>query len=105
MENERSKVDVKWMPVQLALRNGGEGIRADGMPFGESSSPDEHPEMVDCEEDEMEERENKVASGQGRMTAKITIYDVNGNLVEVRIVTGQEEILRLLDQDISPFLT
>ena len=105
MENENLKVDVEGVPVLLALRNVREGIRADVMPSGGPSSPEEYPETVDDEEDETEYSESRVASGQGRMTAKIMVYDVSGNLVEVRIVTAQEEILRLLDRDISPVLT
>jgi hypothetical protein len=105
LENERLEVDVEVLPVQLTMRNGREGIRAEGMPYGISPSPEEHTVRINYEEDEMEERETKVVSGQGRMSAKITVYNVNGNLVEVRIVAGQEEMLSLLDQDITPVLT
>ena len=115
MENGRLNVDVEGMPVQLAVINGREGLRnddreyyawnADGMPFGVSSPTEDSQEAIVDEEDEMEEGRTEAATRLGNMTAKITVYDGNGNLVEVRIIRRQEEILRLLDRDISPVFT
>jgi hypothetical protein len=106
MENERLNVDVEGMPVRLALRDGGEGIRADGMPYGASSPHDVSPDTVDYGEDQVEESNAKaVTRQQSRMTSKVTVYDGNGKLLEVRIVRRQEEILSLLDRDISLVFT
>ena len=54
---------------------------------------------------ELDESRAEAATRHGSMTAKITVYDSNGKVVDVRIVRGQEEILRLLDRDISPVFT
>ena len=115
MENGIMEVDVEGMPVPLAVRNGGEGFRndvseysarnADGLPLGVSSPPEDSQETVVDEDGEVEGRKNESALRSGNMTAKITVYYGNGRLVEVRIVRRQDEILRLLDRDISPVLT
>ena len=115
MENGRLNVDVEGMPVQLAVINGREGFRndsseysarnADGMPLDGSSPPEDSQETVVDEGSEMKESRTETAPRHGKMLAKITVYDSNGNLLEVRIVRRQEEILRLLDRDISPVFT
>ena len=115
MENGRLNVDVEGMPVQLAVINGREGFRndsseysarnADGMPLDGSSPPEDSQETVVDEDGKVEGRKNESALRSDNMTAKITVYDSNGNLLEVRIVRRQEEILRLLDRDISPVFT
>ncbi len=115
MENGRLKVDVEGMPVQLAVINVREGFRndgseysagnADGMTLGRSSSPEYSQEAIVDIDNEMGESTNKATTRQASMTAKITVYDGNGKLMEVRIVREQEEIMRLLDRGISPVLT
>ena len=101
------------MPVRPALtESGGDDIklRSDESPirrystgpFERTASPKGSVEMVTEEESEDADvgTHAKLPLKRRRM-AKITVFNETGNIVGVRIVTGEEEIFRILGENIS----
>ena len=87
----------------IKLRSGESLIRRDSMgPLGRVASPEGSVEIV-------QEEESEGADGgthaelplKRRRMAKITVFNETGNIVGMRIVTGEEEIVRILGEDIS----
>ena len=88
----------------MKLRSGESLIRGDSTGLlGRKASPDGSVEMVPEEESEGadEETSAELPPLKGRRMAKITVFNEMGNIVGVRIVTGEEEIVRILGENIS----
>ena len=106
--------DINGMPTGLALtesggddmklRSGEPLIRRDSTgPLGRKGSPDGSVEMVpegEGSEGADEETSAELPQRKRRMV-KITVFDEMGDIVGVRIVTGEEEIVRILGENIS----
>ena len=103
------------MPTGLALtESGGDDIklrsdesliRRDSTdPFERTVSPKGSVEMVP-EEEESEGADDgthaELPLPRKRRMAKITVFNEMGNIVGMRIVTGEEEIFRILGENIS----
>ena len=103
------------MPTLLALtESGGDDmkfgsgeslIRRDSTgPLGRKASPEGSVEMVP-EGEESEDADHETSAElpplKRRRMAKITVFNEMGNIVGVRIVTGEEEIARILGENIS----
>ena len=91
--------------VDMKLRSGEPLIRRDSTgPLGRKASPDGSVEMVP-EEDESdgadEETSAELPPLKRRRMVKITVFSETGSIVGVRIVTGEEEIVRILGENIS----
>ena len=106
--------NVDNMPVRLALtesggddmklRSGESLIRGYSKgPFERTAVPKGSVEIVQ-EEEESEDADDgthaKLPLKRRRM-AKITVFNETGNIVGMRIVTGEEEIFRILGENIS----
>ena len=101
------------MPVRLAftesggddikLRSGESLIRRDSTdPFERTASPKGSVEIVQEEESEdADDGTHAELPLKRRRMAKITVFNEMGNIVGVRIVTGEEEIVRILGENIS----
>ena len=102
------------MPVRLAsiesggddikLRSGESLIRRDSMgPLERTASPKGSVEIV--QEEESEDADDGIHAElplqRKRRMAKITVFNEMGNIVGVRILTGEEEIFRILGENIS----
>ena len=89
----------------IKLRSGESLIRRDSTgQLGRKASPDGSVEMVpegEGSEGADEETFAELPPPKGRRMAKITIFNEMGNIVGVRIVTGEEEIVRILGENIS----
>ena len=89
----------------MKLRSGESLIRRDSTgQLGRKGSPDGSVEMVPegkGSESADEETSAELPPLKGRRMAKITIFSEMGNIVGVRIVTGEEEIARILGENIS----
>ena len=89
----------------MKLRSGESLIRRDSTgPLGRKASPDGSVEMVpegEGSESADEETSAELPPLKGRRMAKITVFNEMGNIVGVRIVTGEEEIARILGENIS----
>ena len=88
----------------IKLRSGESLIRRDSTdPLGRTASPKGSVEIV--QEEESEDADDKTHAGlpllKRRRMAKITVFNEMGNIVGMRIVTGEEEIFRILGEDIS----
>ena len=107
--------NVDNMPVRLALtesggddiklRSGESLIRRDSTGLlGRTVSPEGSVEMVQ-EEEESEGADDGTHADhplpRKRRMAKITVFNEMGNIVGMRIVTGEEEIFRILGENIS----
>ena len=103
------------MPVRLAsiesggddikLRSGESLIRRDSTGlFGRTVSPEGSVEIVQ-EEEESEDADDRTHAElpllKKRRMAKVTVFNEMGNIVGMRIVTGEEEIVRILGENIS----
>ena len=80
-------------------------IRRDSTdPIGRTASPKGSVEMVP-EEEESEDADDGTRAElpllKRRRMAKITVFNETGNIVGVRIVTREEEIVRILGENIS----
>ncbi len=88
----------------IKLRSGESLIRGYSKgPFERTASPKESVEIV--QEEESEDADDGTHAGlplqRKRRMAKITVFNETGNIVGVRIVTGEEEIFRILGENIS----
>ena len=107
--------NVDNMPVRLAstesggadikLRSGESLIRRYSTgPFERTASPKGSVEMVP-EGEESEDADDRTHAElpllKRRRMAKITVFNETGNIVGMRIVTGEEEIVRILGENIS----
>ena len=91
--------------ANIKLRSGESLIRRDSTgPLGRKGSPDGSVEMVP-EGDESEDADDGTHAElpllKRRRMVKITVFNEMGNIVGVRIVTGEEEIVRILGENIS----
>ena len=106
--------DIDSMPTRLALtesggndmklRSGESLIRRDSTGLlGRKGSPEGSVEMVPEEESDGADEETPVELPplKRRRMVKITIFNEMGNIVGLRIVTGEEEIVRILGENIS----
>ena len=101
------------MPVRLAsIESGGDDIklgsgesliRRDSMdPLERTASRKGSVEMVQEEESEdADDGTHAELPLKRRRMAKITVFNETGNVVGMRIVTGEEEIFRILGENIS----
>ena len=103
------------MPVRLALtESGGDDIklRSGEYPIrGYSKGPPERTASPKGSVEIVQEEEESKGADDGthaglpllkrRRMAKITVFNETGNIVGMRIVTGEEEIFRTLGDDIS----
>ena len=101
------------MPVRLAsiesrgddMKFGsGESLirRAFTGPLGRTAVPKGSVEIVQEEESEdADDGTHAKLPLKRRRMAKITVFNETGNIVGMRIVTGEEEIFRILGEDIS----
>ena len=107
--------NIDNMPTGLAFTGSGGNdmkilsdeylIRRDSTdPIGRTASPKGSVEMVP-EEEESEGADDGTRAElpllKRRRMAKITVFNETGNIVGMRIVTGEEEIFRILGEDIS----
>ena len=95
---ESGRADMKLRSDESLIRGYSKG------PLGRTTSPDGSVEIVP----EGEESEGadvgthaKLPLLKRRRMAKITVFNETGNIVGMRIVTGEEEIVRILGEDIS----
>ena len=91
--------------VDIKLRSGESLIRKDSTGlFGRTVSPEGSVEIVQ-EEEESEEADDRTHAElpllKKRRMAKVTVFNEMGNIVGMRIVTGEEEIVRILGENIS----
>ena len=106
--------DIDNMPVRLAsiesgrvdmkLRSGESLIRGYSKgPLERTASPEGSVEMVPEEESEDADdgTHAELPLLKRRRMAKITVFNEMGNIVGMRIVTGEEEIFRILGENIS----
>ena len=88
----------------IKLRSGESLIRRDSTgPLKRKASPDGSVEIVP-EEEESEGADDGTHAElpqKKRRMVKITVFNEMGNIVGVRIVTGEEEIVRILGENIS----
>ena len=101
------------MPVRLAsiesrgddmkFGSGESLIRRDFTgPLGRTAVPKGSVEIVQEEESEdADDGTHAKLPLKRRRMAKITVFNETGNIVGMRIVTGEEEIFRILGEDIS----
>ena len=91
--------------VNIKLRSGESLIRRDSTgQLGRKASPDGSVEVVpEGEESDGadEETSAELPPLKRRRMVKITVFNEMGNIVGVRIVTGEEEIVRILGENIS----
>ena len=91
--------------ANIKLRSGESLIRRYSTgPLGRKASPDGSVEMVpegEGSEGADEETSAELPPPKGRRMIKITVFNEIGNIVGVRIVTGEEEIARILGENIS----
>ena len=91
--------------ANMKLRSGESLIRRDSMdPFERTASRKGSVEIVQ-EEEESEDADDGTHAElpllKRRRMAKITVFNEMGNIVGMRIVTGEEEIFRILGENIS----
>ena len=106
--------NIDNMPVRLAsIESGGVDmkfgsgeslIRRDSTdPLERTASPKGSVEIVQKEESEGADvgTHAELPLLKRRRMAKITVFNETGNIVGMRIVTGEEEIVRILGENIS----
>ena len=89
----------------MKLRSGESLIRGYSKgPFERTASPKGSVEIVQ-EEEESEDADDgthaEVPLPRKRRMVRITVFNETGNVVGMRIVTGEEEIFRILGENIS----
>ena len=106
--------NIDNMPVRLAFtESGGDDMKLGSGeslirgyskgPLERTASPDGSVKIVPEEESEgADDRTHaELPLLKKRRMAKITVFNEMGNIVGMRIVTGEEEIVRILGEDIS----
>ena len=103
------------MPVRLAsIESGGDDIKLGSGeslirgyskgPLERTASPKGSVEIVP-EEEESESADHETSAElpllKRRRMVRITVFNETGNIVGMRIVTGEEEIVRILGENIS----
>ncbi len=95
---ESGGADMKFGSVESLIRGDSTG------PLGRTASPDGSVEMVpegEGSDGADEETSAELPPLKRRRMIKITVFNEMGNIVGVRIVTGEEEIVRILGENIS----